>query len=97
MTYIPSRVQDRVKAAWSIDPSAYFIYSEDLCAGITGPFSSVIAAWAHIEFMRHRGDASVLYHENTLEILQRDAALLKMRDLGYLNLVSPEEDMMANW
>lgn len=35
----------------------FYIYAEDLVAGVTGPFDTIKEAAAHIAFCRERGDA----------------------------------------
>lgn len=40
-----------------VEPIAFYVYAEDLCAGLVGPFLDRASAEAHVAFCAARGDA----------------------------------------
>lgn len=71
----------------------FYVYGEDLAPGLVGPFDTIEAAFAHIEFQRERGDASVCVHDNARVITEREILTIEKYARAYNNnCSSPEKD-----
>lgn len=68
----------------------YYIYAEDLCSALIGPFDTKEDAEAHVKFCKERGDCA------TMDILTADEADRgsKMQEIGMR--LTPEEDRRWN-
>lgn len=51
----------------------WYIHAEDFVAGLVGPFATLEECGKHIEFMRIRGDASVIIHGNQKIMSEEEA------------------------
>lgn len=66
--------------------AAFYTYGEDLCAGMTGPFSTREEAQAHVAFCTTRGDA-----DPGTVITGAEADAKQVADPGML-VLTPEAD-----
>lgn len=74
-------------------PVKFYVWGEDLAAGLVGPFNSHAEAEEHLRFQEKRGDAAVTYHHNACVISE---TLAKQTWAWKNNLCSPEEDKTMN-
>ena len=68
--------------------AGYFLCGEDMAPGAVGPFDTPMAAAAHWELQRDRGDAAVCAHDNTCIFPEH-----MMPEKYKIFICTPEEDI----